>query len=248
MSIKTLKIQFALFIFLLNSPVIYATENDISFINSIEEDITGDGLREYIRLQGKKLSSESIYYRSVWIDIEGAFQQQWKISLPSGYHPSVELIDFTHDKINEVFYTSARESEGKTHIYQLYSLEDGLLEEVPLPKKTFIQGEFSDNFFIELYLAPGNSTPIQLDRVNKSDEYVKQELYDADGKLLMKKQITSEPISHMEPILISSTKGYGLKSSQRVYGVNNHDPIGTLEAVWYYRNKKWVVLQTQFLP
>src|SRR5699024_2745768 len=79
-------------------------EQESSFINSYEEDVTGDGFKEYLKLQGNLLSTKSIFYPDVWVDITNPFSQHWKISLQAGYNPDIQLIDLTHDQIVDIFY------------------------------------------------------------------------------------------------------------------------------------------------
>lgn len=235
-----------LFILTTDTPTIHAQQNDLTFINSIEEDITGDGLREYIKLQGKLLSNKSNYFRSIWVDIKGPFSQEWKISLGAGYQPDLQLIDFTHDQVNELFFKVTREESASKYTYQLYNLKDSVIKKIPLPEKTYIQGYFTDDFKIEIRLAPNDSEIIVKDLPKNNLFYIQKDIYNQEGKLLINKPITTEPISRMEPILISNSKGYGLKSYQQVYGTDSNDQIGTLESIWYYQKGKWIVLKNQF--
>src|SRR5690625_7583476 len=88
----------------------------------MEEDITGDGIREYIILEGYLLSENSNYYTDVWVDIQSSFAQQWKISFPGGYHPILELLDITHDGLVDLIYEFAVKVHGRHFNYILYPL------------------------------------------------------------------------------------------------------------------------------
>src|SRR5690625_6011426 len=50
-----------------------------TFIDSFEEDITGDGLREYFKLQGRYLAEDSNYYQDIWLEITSPFAKEWSI-------------------------------------------------------------------------------------------------------------------------------------------------------------------------
>ncbi len=45
---------------------------------------------------------------------------------------------------------------------------------------------------------------------------------------------------------ISDSQGYGLKSSQEIYGTNKDDSLGTIETLWYFEDEKWIILQTKW--
>lgn len=219
--------------------------DDSSFINSYEEDLTGDGLREYVTLNGVLLTDKSDYYRDVWLDITSPFSHQWKISFEGGYDPHLQLIDFNHDHTFDMFYEVAKDEDKRHNFYQLYTLKNGEVEQLPLPKNNHIRGEFVKNFQVELNMHP-NKKPMQINIKDKKDDYVQEEIYDENGKLLKKQQINISPITFMEPILISETKGYGLKSYQSVKGTNQNDLFGEIVTLWYYKNDKWVALKSDW--
>lgn len=71
-----------------------------------------------------------------------------------------------------------------------------------------------------------------------------EDVYNDAGKLLIDKQFTIEPNFTFEPTIISKTKGYGLKSTQYLFGINNEDLLGKIETLWYNDSDKWVKIQT----
>lgn len=230
----------------LNMTVAANENGEPSFINSYEEDITGDGLREYFKLQGTLLSNKSNYYRDVWLNISSPFAKQWKISFNGGYDPSIQLIDLNQDNVFDLFYQIAKDEKKQQYDYQLYSLKNGDIHQIPLPEHHYIQGEFLRDFKISLQMNP-KSKPIMIDVANKKNKYMKENIYDEDGKLIEKKRIIIHPISHLEPILISESKGYGLKSSQPISGLNDNDLLGRVETLWYFKNDKWIILTSDWV-
>src|SRR5690625_3629419 len=128
--------------------IIYSAETDSSFINSMEEDITGDGIREYIKLEGNLLSDKSKYFTDVWVNIESPFAQQWKISFIGGYEPKLELLDINQDGTVDLIYESAVKENGRHYNYQIYTLKNGKVQQIELPKNKYVKGEFTDHFKI----------------------------------------------------------------------------------------------------
>ena len=213
----------------------------------MEEDITGDGIREYIILEGYLLSENSNYYTDVWVDIQSSFAQQWKISFPGGYHPKLELLDITHDGTVDLIYESAVKENGRHFNYQLYTLKNGKVQQIELPRNKYVRGEFIDDFKISIQISP-NEKVILEDVSSKKSFYIKNQIYEDTGKLLKKQQLTIFPISQMEPILISKSKGYGLKTIQEVRGIHDKDLLGEIVTLWYYKENEWIKLKTDWKP
>lgn len=245
---KLYSLIFFILILYIGQPVSFSQENvetDDSFINSFEEDITGDGFREYFKLQGALLSNKSNYYRSVWLNITSPFQKYWKISLSGGYEPTIQLIDFNHDHIFDLFYKVARDENKLQYHHQLYTLRNGEVKQISLPVHKYLAGEFKDAFIINIRLHP-NDKPITIDVSKKKEQYIDKQFYRKDGELLQKKGVAILPISSMEPVLISESKGYGLQTIQSIGGMNEDDLLGTIETLWYFKDEQWIVLRSKW--
>jgi len=217
-----------------------------SFIDSFEEDITGDGLREYFKLQGRYLSDDSSYYQDVWLDITSPFSKQWNISFKGGYHPEITLIDINHDQIVDMFYEVALgEHDGPYHA-QAYTLKDGNVTQINLPKNNHIKGKYIDDFQIELTLHQ-NEQPIKIPIKNR-DQFIDQNIYKENGEVLGEKNVIIDPIKRYVPTLISKSKGYGMKSSRQIKDFLHEEVIGTVETLWYYDHNDWIILKTNWKP
>ncbi len=237
------------FIFICTFQSANAAENkkqSQNYINSMEEDVTGDGIREYIKLHGYLLSDQSNYYTDVWIDIDSLFTQHWKISLHGGYSPKLELYDLTHNNTMDLFYESKIDEKKERYQYQLYSLENGKIQQINLPKITYFNGEFQNDFQIKLKLNPNEKAVIE-NLSNKKSFYMKHQLFDKKGNLLKKQSLKLLRPIKMEPKLISRSKGYGLTTTQQVRGINEHDIIGHIETLWYYRQNNWIKLKSKWI-
>lgn len=213
------------------------------FINSFEEDITGDGLREYLRLEGVLLSNQSSYFRQVWLDITGPFSKQWKISLANGYAPELHIIDLTNDDRNDLFFKIAQTEALSHYSYQLFTMNKDTIQQIQLPKPEHVRFSFLDNFMykVETELLDKSETfsisPEGLKTMNES-------IYRKDGTLLKQTQLTIEPHFILEPIYIDKSKGYGLKSTQHIPSFERTDILYTIETIWSYDTNKWIKLQT----
>lgn len=220
-------------------------ESEPSLINSYEEDITGDGFREYLKLHGNLLSNQSVYYPEVWLDITNPFSQHWKISLQAGYHPDIQFIDLDHDNVFDIFYIVGKDAEKRKYHYQLYTLKNGTIEQIQLPKHKFVQTKLMNEFKIEIKTNPHEKSIIH--SIEDKNKYIEDEIYDKNGKLLLvEKKLQHKPIHFMEPVLISETNGYGLKTYEQIIGVFD-EPIGEIQTLWYFNNDEWIALKTDWV-
>lgn len=217
-----------------------------SLINSYEEDITGDGFKEHLSLKGNLLTEKSNFYKDVWIDITSPFSHQWKVLLENGYDPQLQLIDLNHDQTFDLFYSAAKDENKQQHVYRLYTINNGNIKQLTLPKHNHVQGKFLDDFKVEIKINPQMKAIIKDISKNKK-HYIEETIYEEDGTLIKPKTVTLPPISHFEPTLISKSKGYGLKSVQTVKGINEQDFLGQIESLWYYRNEEWIILKTEWI-
>ncbi|PAV27715.1 hypothetical protein CIL05_20410 [Virgibacillus profundi] len=244
-------IIFALvFLFSLNiNSAIYAAEEkpEPGLIETYESDITGDGQDEIIELKGILFSEDASYYREIWAEITSKHGQQWKITYGGGYEPVLQFVDLNHDNINDIFYQSPTGGSGGLYNYQLNTLANEKLTDIPLPEQRYIKGMFEDNFNVIIQISP-DSKPIVMDVKDRKDDYIRLGIYDTEGNLLKPKSVMIDPIAFFEPILISKSKGYGLKSYQQISGAYHADRLGTIETLWYYENNEWIILQTDWVP
>ncbi|MEC5424876.1 hypothetical protein QGM71_15425 [Virgibacillus sp. C22-A2] len=241
----------AIFLFILMSLFIYSpvfaeVQPEELLINTYEADITGDGQNETIELIGVLFSQETKYYREVWADISSVHGGQWKIPYEGGYEPSLQFIDLNQDQITDIFYQSSTGGSGGLYNYHLHYLENEKLKELQLPEQRFIKGSFKDNFKVSIHVSP-DKDPVELNVKDRAGEYLRLELYDKQGNLLKPTSVMIDPIAFFEPLLISKSKGYGLKSYQQISGAYHADRLGTVETLWYYENEEWIILQTEWV-
>jgi len=215
-------------------------------IKTYEEDITGDGLKETIKLKGVLLSEDSDYFHKVWANIKGKYNQQWKIHFESGYKPTILFNDLTHNKMNDMLYQSASKDNNEQYNYQLYTLKNEKATEIPLPEQDYIQGKFKDNFKVDIRISHDADSEI-VNIKNQASKYVQLGIYNEQGELQKPTSAVINPISFIEPKLISKSKGMGMKSFQQINATKNTDQLGTIETLWYYEKGDWIILKTKWV-
>jgi len=249
---NNLKFSFITLILLLfnsSSFIIHAEQiPEPMIVNTLEGNLTGDNLRETIQLKGNLLKDHSNYYQDLWVEIKSPHSKKWKIPLKGGYDPNIELLDLNQDHIDDLFYQSIIDKSNDLYSHHLYSLKKGVIKEIALPNPPYIKGHFENGFQVEIQFSIKNDNPVILNVKDSAKEYINLGLYDKEGKLLKPLSIVINPIFLYEPILISTSKGYGLKSFQNVNGAHNKDDLGTIETLWYYENDTWITLDTNWIP
>jgi len=249
-----LRLLFTILIFLLlinDTTLIVVAEQtpDPALISNYEDDLTGDGQKEIILLKGDLLSLKRKYYQNIWVEITSKHSERWRIPFKNGYEPKIYLFDLNHDHVNDLFYRVTTNEADKINTHYLYTLKNGLINEILLPKQPYIKGQFMNDFHIEIHLSiKENNKPVFVNVEDQLHEYVKLGIYNKQGKLLKPRTVIINPISSYEPTHISKSKGYGLKSYQQISGAYPDDKLGIIETLWYYENGDWIVLKTDWIP
>ncbi|WP_067730834.1 hypothetical protein [Oceanobacillus damuensis] len=240
-----------LFLLLLISPaaalVSETDSRDTMVIENYQADVTGDGENETIELKGKLFSPEAQYYQDIWAEITATAGADWKVSYGGGYEPELQFIDLNHDDIIDIFYQSPTGGSGGLYTYNLSSFAHGKMSEIELPEQLYVNGQFEEDFKVKIEIVP-NGKPIIMDVKDRSEDYVRLGIYDEAGSLLKHTPIMIDPIAFFAPLLISDSKGYGLKSYQQISGAYHADQLGTIETLWYYERGKWIILKTEWKP
>ncbi|WP_404453749.1 hypothetical protein LG329_04205 [Virgibacillus necropolis] len=216
-------------------------------IHEYKEDVTGDGQKEKILLKAIPFSSDSAYFQKIWAVVKDSHANKWKIKYEGGYEPTLQFYDLNHDKVADIYFQSPTGGSGGLYSYQLNTLKNGKLKEIPLPVQRYVKGKFIENFRAVLSLTPG-SRAIFINVKDRADDYIRLGIYNKKGDLLKPTTLMIDPIAFYEPVLISKSKGYGLKSYQQISGAYHADQLGTIETIWYYEKGKWIILTTKWVP
>lgn len=217
-------------------------------IQTFHEDVTGDGIKETIRLKATPLSENTNYYQNILLHITSSEEKKWEIPLGGGYQPKLSFVDLNHDGINNIFFTDSRSSFDDNYPFKAYSLKDETLKELPKPNLPFVKGEFSDQFKIDLQLDPSDS-PIAIDLTEKAQAYIQTGVYDKSGHVTKNPtSISGGNITKIEPVFLGKQQGYALRSHFLIKGAAKDDHLGIVETLWYLKNGQWQNLQTQWQP
>lgn len=221
-----------------------------TLISTDEEDLTGNSQKETIQLKATAFSKKGNYYQDIWLEVTDEYSERWKIPLGGGYEPKVQFLDLNNDRIIDIFYQSKINENDELYSHHLYSLSKGTIKKIPFPEPLYIKGRFNNNFQVEIQISPHHESdkPVVIDIKDQANDYVNIGLYNKNGQILEPTNVTITPIIFFEPMLISKSKGYGLKSYQEIIGVNQKDKLGMIETLWYFENGSWIILQTDGIP
>ncbi|HLR75282.1 MAG TPA: hypothetical protein VK077_08385 [Virgibacillus sp.] len=247
--LKQLMVTFIIYMSpLMNDQIFSMTDHDVQpkTIGTYEEDITGDGMKERIKLKGYLLTTDSDYYRKVWAEISNPNGREWKINYEGGYNPRLEFLSLTNNDATNILYQTATKSNSDAYQYSLHTMQNLELKKTALPQQDHIIGNYKDSFIIELSLEP-DEKPIIIDISHQAKEYIAEGVYDEKGRVLHSTSVHIEDISLFEPILRSDRNGYALKSYQHVKGRSDEDELGTIETIWTYENSAWTILKTKYV-
>ncbi|WP_339228575.1 hypothetical protein NSQ77_02140 [Oceanobacillus sp. FSL K6-2867] len=235
-----------LFAFPINAFAAETAPEEGILIETYQVDVTGDGENDTIELKGKLFAPDAQYYQDIWAEVRASDGKEWKISYGGGYEPKLQFIDLNHDGIKDIFYQSPTGGSGGLYTSIWHTLANQKLTEIPLPEQRYVSGKFEENFQVIIEIVP-NGKPIVMDVKDRAKDYIRLGIYDEEGNLLKPTSLMIDPIAFYEPISISESKGYGLKSYQQISGAYHADRLGTIETLWYYENGEWIILQTNWV-
>src|SRR5699024_3362206 len=96
---------------------------------------------------------------------------------------------------------------------------------------------------IEIHLSQSEMFNINVS--THKDMYINDQINNSNGKKKGNEKAIIARNVDISPILISNSKGYGLKSTQLIYGKDKDDIVGELTTIWHYKENKWVNIKTE---
>src|SRR5699024_10982925 len=177
------------------------------------------------------------------ISIQDVFKDEWSISLQHGYHPELIFKDLTGNKNPDIFYKVAKDEDLNSYHYQFYHFVNNKIKALPLPEHDHIEATFSNDFMLEIKFSP--SEKFKVDVSPHKDMYINAQIYTSNGKKIENEQPIINKNVNINLILISISKGYGLKTTQLIYGKDKDDIVGELSTIWHYKENKWVNIKTE---
>ncbi|MBQ9267245.1 MAG: hypothetical protein IJ217_03065 [Clostridia bacterium] len=222
--------------------------NKMFIVNYEIADVTGDGEKDMILLIGEAESGEGLSDATisnmdvVVYDTSNSQFIKADASKLSGKNNRMTVADFTGDQILDIMITS---DNGKNSA-RIYTYENGKLKEIWKERNNkglvFI-GEFKDGFKVEI-----NNKKLNLSKVLDlpSENYVEASFYNNSGKLLSdKKSISTSGFTSIEVIKLNDRNG--LRTLQRIYGMNDNDILDEIGTVWKYSEGKWQMVEVKGL-
>ncbi|MNI09219.1 hypothetical protein D3C73_622740 [compost metagenome] len=206
-------------------------------ITKSEVDVTGDGRKDQVSLIGTKLDPSSPYYSKLSIVVSGEGQQQIVIPIEGGYNPQLQFVDFTGDKLPEIYLsTETGGSGGYTNVY-IYSLKNNIPVALPIPAPLHITAQFKPNYIVNMTIEEtGKTFPINIK--DKKDEYDKAGVYNK-GKVVKPITVTVNTYSELKPVDIDQNGVYELQGVQRITGLYNADTLANAYSLWKWQQDGW---------
>ncbi|GAB4072713.1 hypothetical protein GCM10028778_04490 [Barrientosiimonas marina] len=233
--------------FLMPSPATAEeTEPHSQEIHIYQKDVAGNNAQETVKLLGTSLGSDSNYNTIIKTHITNTEGDDWEISYEGGYKPYIQFYDLNHNNVNDLFYQSET-GNGDSHHYHLHTFENGQLTEMKLPEQQSIKAEFRDDFQIAVQI-DYKQEPSLINVADKASAYIRKGIYKENGDVKSDASPIIAPIARFEPVQVSDSQGYGLKSRQQISGTDRSDKLGTIETLWYYENGEWIILDTDWKP
>ena len=218
---------------------------DEKVIKTYEEDVTGDGHKETILLYGTPLSNDSKYYNSIWATITFPDQSKAEISYKGGYQPELTFADMNQNSVNDIIFSTIIDQQNEFRKYYLHTIKRREPSEISLPAQKYLKGIYQDQYKVELQISPIDDPKI-VNVESKAKQYINSGIYNEDGRLLQSISVHPQQFIEYEPVFLSSSKGYGLKSHQQINGINKADKLGEVETLWYYEGGKWIILHSKW--
>src|SRR5699024_12238566 len=92
---------------------------------------------------------------------------------------------------------------------------------ITIPEHEHIKATFTNDFMIKKNLSPSKKFKINVSA--HKDMYINDQIYNSNGKNKGNEQAIIAQNVDISPILISNSKGYGLKTTQLIYGKDKDD-------------------------
>ena len=223
--------------------------NKMFIINYEIADITGDGDKDMVFLigensEGTDMTNNVITNMDVVLyDVaNGTFIKAGARKL-NGKNNKIITSDFTGNGTQDVMIIS--EEAGRKSI-RIYTYEDSKLKEIWKERNNkglVFDGEFIDGFKVQLVNKKLNIDKA-IDVSSNEEEYKNNSFYNASGKLLSEnKSVTTTPFCTLEVVSLNDRSG--VKTTQRIYGINENDIIDEITVVWKYQDGKWQIVEAK---
>lgn len=213
-------------------------------VQEISKDLNNDGHKDKLMLLGQKYSNDSLFMKQLYI-FTGAPKPR-VVYLPksadSGYDPYIKAVDFTGDKIPEVFVGMNAGGNAGINRYLVLTPNDNFKKPIFDSTKTVIpsfSGEFTDHYKAILIIK-NSGKKFSIDLRERKKLYDDAGLYNRDF-LLKDVILWGNEYSLVLPIDTDKDNVYDLHTIQVVKGINSKDKLATIKSVLGFKKSKWVI-------
>lgn len=212
-------------------------------------DIDGDGREEVVDLMGNPVVEKSSFMGDMYLIVReleakdpAKVKYYFRPQNLGGYNAYLTLADVTGDGYPDVIIAAPSGGSGGLVSYRILDVIDGKLQEV------FGQEENRGISMVGTYLPgyqarlafPTLKQDVTLDLSHEKEAYRNLNVYNEDGSL---KQSGLRPyIQNLSQLSALDVNGDGVDeviTVQKVVGVLNADPLGSVRTVWEYRAGGW---------
>jgi hypothetical protein len=213
-------------------------------IKTVNTDVTGDKIADNIKLIGLKKYSDSPYYDSIALKITTGSDKKVLISYldnMSGIEPKMFIGDFSGDKVKDIMINAATGGSGGIVNNRIATIKGGkvnIIFDEDDNQGLALTGKFTDGFKADMNVKNlDKKFTIDLDAFK--DSYIKDGIYDADGKLKEEVEPWADGFSLLEPIEYNMDGTLYLRGIQGISGAYHANRISNMESLWKYTGSKW---------
>ncbi|WP_061087236.1 hypothetical protein [Heyndrickxia faecalis] len=216
-------------------------------IHRYEADVTGDGKKDAIILEGIPFAAGSPYMKKIWARIAASEGKKYKLPYEPGYEPEIRFTDLNHDGVKDMLGSSNSGGSGGINQYRLDTLKGGILKYLPMPPVLKLSGKFENALSARLNIENTNETFL-IDLRKRKKDYIRLGIYQKDGMLNEPFELMIDPVAVYKPVKIKGKKGCGLEGYQQISGAYHADKLGDVKATWYFEDGKWILVRAKWQP
>ena len=199
-------------------------------------DVTGDKLKETIKLIGTFNNDTSLQLQDVFLEIQlGSTRERISLKLEEGMKPKLAFPDLNHDGIKDIFVTTQNYRTDGTINSFAYIYANKKFEQLPEIKGLNVTSSFLNNYKAEILV---NDQKYVMDLASRKKEYEKLGLY-INGKLNEPMELMVGEFSELKPVY--TLKGKAIKGVQIISGAYEEDILGKLTSTWVLEKNEWVL-------
>lgn len=229
-------------------PAIPAAEinlpDNYTIFDTLEADVTGDGIADKIYLAGHKMPSNLPAAKDLSVTVKSGADESlttYWLDKVGGYQPHLFAGDFTGDKIADVYVETASGGSGGWSYHNIVAFNGNGPKELFGIKENNtnnITGKFVDGWRVALTNTTDETT-LTVGVNERREDYLRLGIYDKEGKVQKETQIMSAPFIKLEPIDIDNDGVYELKGMQSLSGAYRADRLAEVETILKYTGTTW---------